>query len=1077
MKQVHKELDIVTHILNRPMWAGSKSATEITYFSILEKREITVTVIPSLLKMISEIIDNSVDTYIKSNGKNGTHLDITFADNTITVKDNGYGINVVKNNDNYTPKTMFGKPFSSSNFGENDKDKLIRDFDTNMGTNGLGAFITNVFSSNFSVETCDGKNKWSGSWSNNSRKFEKEKVVKCRKRGTIISFTIDTNHIEITDDIWKHTVKYFYEKMLNTIMLYDGINITLNGQTLNGKVGSIIGDVIGDDNLTISKENTTLFIIPNNNSGFSSLTYVNGLHIIGSSKANVVLTKFITESLSKTYPQKYGKLKRTTVEKTVTILVYIKNFKNFQTDSQSKESFKNSEKEITTHFNFTATDMKKVSQNNLLKKQIDLQQNLIEESSLKTELKKKLDNVKIERVSNYWSATKRKDYLIIFEGDSAQNGVLDFIPRDYVGSFPFGGKSLNAVKNSSQLGKNEKLLQLSKVLGIDIIKSNKKSLYKNIVIGSDMDLDGVHITSLIMGFLHKVLPEYVTSNNVFKLKSPIAIVRNSKTDKIEDYVFNYGDLEKWEKKITSRQTLDYKKGLGAISKKEWEDIFSKYKLEEDLLYPIVSTEEDTKELEKWLQQDSDFKKTKVDTQKKRKTHLDYNNVKLHDFLNVELLQYGIYKNETQLPSIHDGLKTVGRKIIYSYMMKINSKKMTVSEGSSVTKNFTQYHHGDSSLEGAISNFAQTYTNNVPLLTDDGAFGSRSNRKSAAPRYAHTKYSDLSNFIFIKEDLDLMEFQTFNGKNIEPKFLLPILPIHTLNGINGIGYGYSSSVLQRNPIDVIDYILSRLNKTEFEKKHLLPWMTSYSGKVDRVSETKFRFYGEWSRKDTKNETIVEITEVPPKYDRESYLKRMNEVLDKELIYGYSERIFENNFYLTVKIKKGFSDNEIEDMLGLVTHDSETLTFIDSNSGKVITYKSVEESVDVFISNRSKYYVKRRELVIHRLKDKIKKFENQIRFIKMMLNFELDFRGKNRKDIGEELKKLNFDLRDGNYTYLLNMGFGNLTTTGILVLEKDLRMLEREKKRMEKQTPLTLWKTDLENLKTAIKDYYTDRNITQ
>ena len=49
--------------------------------------------VPAFFKIVNEIIDNTVDVFIKSEGKSGDKVDITVTDDTITVKDNGYGIN------------------------------------------------------------------------------------------------------------------------------------------------------------------------------------------------------------------------------------------------------------------------------------------------------------------------------------------------------------------------------------------------------------------------------------------------------------------------------------------------------------------------------------------------------------------------------------------------------------------------------------------------------------------------------------------------------------------------------------------------------------------------------------------------------------------------------------------------------------------------------------------------------------------------------------------------------------------------------------------------------------------------
>lgn len=49
-----------------------------------------------------------------------------------------------------------------------------------------------------------------------------------------------------------------------------------------------------------------------------------------------------------------------------------------------------------------------------------------------------------------------------------------------------------------------------------------------------------------------------------------------------------------------------------------------------------------------------------------------------------------------------------------------------------------------------------------------------------------------------------------GQRIEPDYYLPIIPMVLVNGSEGIGTGYSTTIPNYNPVDIVNYIKSKLN---------------------------------------------------------------------------------------------------------------------------------------------------------------------------------------------------------------------------------------------------------------------------
>ena len=110
------------------------------------------------------------------------------------------------------------------------------------------------------------------------------------------------------------------------------------------------------------------------------------------------------------------------------------------------------------------------------------------------------------------------------------------------------------------------------------------------------------------------------------------------------------------------------------------------------------------------------------------------------------------------------------------------------------------------MNGAIINMAQDFigSNNLNLLMPNGQFGTRldGGKDAASPRYVFTQLMKITEMIFHPDDNALLEFQEDDGQRIEPKTYMPVIPMVLVNGSNGIGTGWSTSIPNYNPLDII-----------------------------------------------------------------------------------------------------------------------------------------------------------------------------------------------------------------------------------------------------------------------------------
>ncbi|NLP17224.1 MAG: DNA gyrase subunit B [Clostridiales bacterium] len=170
--------------------------------------------------------------------------------------------------------------------------------------------------------------------------------------------------------------------------------------------------------------------------------------------------------------------------------------------------------------------------------------------------------------------------LYIVEGDSAGGTVKAARDRRTQAVLPLRGKILNVEKATlEKILVNNEIKSMIAAFGcgigdeFDISKLN----YDKIIILTDADVDGAHISTLLLTFFYRFMPELISAGKVYKGLPPLyrveyeAIVNNKKK-KESKYLFNDFELEKFRKnddyKILNIQRY---KGLGEMDAHQlWE---------------------------------------------------------------------------------------------------------------------------------------------------------------------------------------------------------------------------------------------------------------------------------------------------------------------------------------------------------------------------------------------------------------------------------------------------------------------------------------------------------------------------
>ncbi|CAL1171013.1 unnamed protein product [Cladocopium goreaui] len=204
--------------------------------------------------------------------------------------------------------------------------------------------------------------------------------------------------------------------------------------------------------------------------------------------------------------------------------------------------------------------------------------------------------------------------------------------------------------------------------------------------------------------------------------------------------------------------------------------------------------------------------------------------------------------ERSVPSLVDGFKPSQRKVLFCAFKKRlrhDIKVGYISEQSA-------YHHGEVcpnmsgwrndnggrrcvaamrlvSLENTIVNLAQNFvgSNNTNLLVPSGQFGTRlqGGKDHAAARYIYTRLNHVTRVLFQQDDDHVLSYLEEEGLSIEPQWYCPILPMVLVNGAEGIGVGWSTSIPNYNPRDIIRNIRKMLRGQSMEDMH--PWYKACS----------------------------------------------------------------------------------------------------------------------------------------------------------------------------------------------------------------------------------------------------------
>ncbi|KAI1333073.1 DNA topoisomerase [Xylariaceae sp. FL0255] len=1145
--ETYQKLTQLEHIIKRPdTYIGSVERTEQPMW-VFNKETVQMELrpkvgfVPGLYKIFDEILVNAADNKQRDPGMTSMKIIINREEGFISVENNGKGIPVEMHEKEkcYIPELVFGHLLAGSNFDDSEKKTV-------GGRNGYGAKLCNVFSTEFTLECQDQKNgkRYKQTWRDNMTKVEKAKITSNKTSDFVrVTFKPDWTKfgMETFDDDLESLL---YRRVYDMAGTVRGVKVYLNDNQIKcdfKKYCEMYAKAIARERSVEEGTEPSATVILEDSKGhprwevafavsdgtFQQVSFVNSIATTSGGPHVNYIADQICDSLLKTLTKR----KKGHTLKANHIRNHIFIFVNCLIDNPA---FNSQTKELMTT-KLSAFGSKCVLSDVFLKKvgATDAINNIISMADAKADkLLAKTDGNKRSRISNAklvdanLAGTRHSPEctLILTEGDSAKSlavagrAILD---PDRYGVFPLRGKMLN-VRDASieQISKNSEIQNIKQFLGLkhkQQYTDTKGLRYGHLMIMADQDHDGSHIKGLLINFLQVQYPSLLKIPDFFQeFITPIVKVwqgpNPKKPLKLKSF-FTQPQYEEWKethKSELKRWHSKYFKGLGTSSNEDAQVYFNDLE-QHQKHFDVMKTEEaDLFELA--------FSKKKADARKEwlgnfiPGTYFDHGNkvVSYDDFVNKELILFSMADNMRSIPSIIDGLKPGQRKVIYACLKRNLIKDKKVIELAGYVSEQTAYHHGEASLQQTIIGLAQNFvgSNNVNYLEPSGNFGSRlaGGSDAASARYIHTRLSPFARRVLSPLDEPNLDHHIDDGKKIEPKVYAPVIPMVLVNGADGIGTGWSTSIPNYHPMDIIKALRRRMGRLDGDEEKpfetMTPWFRGWKGTAQPAEANRYQFNG-IAYQDEKNPNEVVITELPIRMWTDDFKAKLEDIIRAEkgpsFIKDYKEFNDHNNVHFEIQMDEKHMQKALDE--GLLEKFKLTKQVATSNlvafdtQGRIRKYEKVEDILEEFYHYRLEMYTKRKTHWLGVYHADYRKLKNQARFIQEIMDNKLVVSRKKKAVITGELRERKYEAfmknveaktksedDDDNaedaaeedavvdddsrgYDYLLSMPIWSFTQERLDRLKEQIAKKKAEHDDLQALSEKDLWTQDLDSFEEA------------
>ncbi len=522
----------------------------------------------ALYVLIKEVVDNSIDEFIMGAGR---QIDITLADNVVTVRDYGRGIPL---------KSLAAAVGQMNTGGKYGGDA----FKKTVGLNGVGVKAVNMLSEEFTARSVRDGEARTVTFAKGLEVSDRWESGVREKNGTFISYRVDK---EIFGQ-YAYNLEYVEQKIRNYSYLNLGLTLNFNGKSYVSKNGllDLVNDNMTEDPLYppihLTGEDIEVVITHGTGYGESYDSFVNGQHTTQGGTHQTALRAAVAKTVKEFYHKDYDPSDiRTSIIAAISIKVTDPIFENqMKTKYGSKEvepgvSVNNFVADFLTkhlddylhkHAETAQILQKKIVENEKERKAISGIQKKARETAKKVSLNnKKLRDCKIHRTDR--NELAEQSMIFITEGNSASGSITKSRDVRTQAVFSLRGKPLNCYGLTKKVVyENEEFNLLQAALNIEEDMDNLR--YNKVVIATDADVDGMHIRLLMMTFFLQFFPEVIRQGHLFVLQTPLFRVRNKK-----ETLYCYSEEERLKAvaRCGANAEITRFKGLGEISPDEFKE--------------------------------------------------------------------------------------------------------------------------------------------------------------------------------------------------------------------------------------------------------------------------------------------------------------------------------------------------------------------------------------------------------------------------------------------------------------------------------------------------------------------------
>ena len=1022
---------------------------------------------PALYKLFDEAIVNCADHIVRTKKRKETipsteavtNIHVEIKDNIISMTNNGDGIDIEMHPvlNMYIPQMIFTQLRTSTNYDKEEK-KITG------GKNGFGVKLVFIWSKWGKIETIDAKRslKYVQEFENNLDIIHKPKITECKKKPhTMIQFLPDYEKLGLKE-LTQQMIQLFQRRV------YDISGIT--SKEVKVKYNDDAVDV-KDFNTYIQKYTTDKLITEKFDrweyavvlsTEFAQVSFVNSIFTSkGGRHVDYIVNQIVKKMTEHILKKKKITVKPSDIKEQFTIFLN-STIENPSFDSQTKDYLNTPVSKFGSSCVVSNKFIEKLADLGIMNTACELNEIKDKKQAKKTDgtKSKKIRGIP-KLIDANLAGTKESEEctLILCEGDSAKTGVISGLSttdRDYYGVFPMKGKLFNVRGEPiKRINDNAEIADIKKIMGLEMGKeytTTKDLRYGKILIMTDQDLDGSHIKGLILNMMECLWPSLLKINNFIGFMNTPIIEETKSSQKVSFY--NQQDYDVWQETHQGWR-IKYYKGLGTSGPDKFKEYFKNKRIVNINILP-----------DDLLEIDMVFNKKKSDLRKEwlsvydRKNQLDTNNtnISLNDFIHREMIHFSKYDCDRSIPNIMDGFKISQRKIIFGVFEKNIKDEIKVAQLSGAVSEISGYHHGEASLNGAIVNMAQDFvgSNNINLLHPSGQFGSRlqGGKDSASERYIFTKLNSLTRLIFNKTDDHILHYLDDDGKQVEPIFYIPIIPMVLVNGTEGIGTGFSTKIPCFNPKEIVTYIKNSLNGIE-NNKEFIPYYKGFKGTIERDEiPTRFITHGVYENKKNK----IEITELPIGTWTEDYVEYLEKLIEQGKIKDYKNMSTDK----TVNIQVIPNEDLNIETLKLSTYLSINNMNLFNEKEQLTRYNEIHEICDYFIEHRLKYYDIRKSYLINVLEKQIEVLKNKFTYITELLKGTIDLRKKTLPIINELLESKKYMKIDETYNYLIKMTMDSVCEENVATLKKEYDDKLKELDDIKNTSIQTMWLKELSHL---------------